>query len=86
MRRRDFFGFALAASCLSPAAIAQQPAKTWRIGNVQFGGVIGRTPLLPLVRHHLARLGHVDGRDIILIDRALQNQPDEAEEALRQLV
>jgi putative tryptophan/tyrosine transport system substrate-binding protein len=87
MTRRDFIGAIYSAALSLPfTAAAQQPGKVWRIGEVY--------PLTPKVggryaqalEQRLAELGHVQGRDIVLLPRFTGPQSDKIEEAIISLV
>jgi putative ABC transport system substrate-binding protein len=83
VRRRDFigaiYGFAVA---LPFVAAAQQPAKIWRIGHVltgapsESGGIFAQA----------LDLGHVPGRNIVLLHRFAGPQPDKNREVITSLL
>jgi putative ABC transport system substrate-binding protein len=81
MRRRDFIGVIYGAALTLPfGAAAEQPGKVWRIGDV--------TPVGPpqALEQRLADLGCVQGRNIVLLHRLSDPQPDKIEEAIISLV
>ena len=87
MRRRDFIGVIYGAVLALPcSAAAQQPGKVWRIGDVTVvGPERGRISAQALERC-LADLGYVRGRNIVLLHRLSDPQPDKIEEAIISLV
>jgi putative ABC transport system substrate-binding protein len=84
MRRRDFIGVIYCAAVALPCgAEAQQPGKVWRIGQVgaKPGGIYAQA-----LEQHLAELGYVRGRNIVLLSRFVDPQPDKFQEAVISLV
>jgi putative ABC transport system substrate-binding protein len=83
MRRRDFisaiYGAALALPC---GAAAQQAGKVWRIGQVTVVGPEQGEPFARALEQSLADLGYVQGRNIVLLHRFSDPQPDKIEEAI----
>jgi putative ABC transport system substrate-binding protein len=83
MRRRDFIGVIYCAALALPRnADAQQPGKVWRIGNVvsttpELGGILAQA-----LERHLADLGYVQGRNIVLLHRYSGPQPEKIQEAI----
>jgi putative ABC transport system substrate-binding protein len=83
MRRRDFIGAIYGgALALSWGAAAQQPGKVWRIGSVVPGTAEPDKFFAEVLEQRLADLGHVQGRDIVLVHRLSDAQPDKIEEAV----
>jgi len=86
MRRREFIGAIYAAAVALPvSAVAQQPSKVWRIGDVEpstpeIGGIFAQA-----LEQSLADLGYVQGRNIALLHRFTDPQPDKIEEAVGSL-
>ena len=86
MRRRDFIGGIYGgALALSWGAAAQQPGKVWRIGSVVPGAAEPDEFFAEVLEQRLADLGHVQGRDIVLVHRFADPQPDKIGEAVRAL-
>jgi putative ABC transport system substrate-binding protein len=84
MRRRDFIGAICDAALSLPfAAAAQQPGKVWRIGDVNPSGPKYWAEML---ERHLAELGYVQGRNIVVLNRFPGPQPDKIEEAIVSLL
>lgn len=82
MRRREFIGGA-AAAALSFRAAAQQTGKVWRIG------LVGGEPCeiyFQALEQHLAEFGYAQGRNISLLTRCVDPQPDKFEAAVISLV
>ena len=61
---RLVFAVAVAFGCLAtlPAALAQQPAKVFRIGFLGSGGPVDHAPRVDVFRQGLRDLGYVEGR------------------------
>jgi putative ABC transport system substrate-binding protein len=87
MRRRDFIAVIYGAALASPsAALAQQPGKVWRIGDVGTSTPeIGRI-FVQALEQSLTDLGYVQGRNIVLLHRFAGPQPDKIEEAIASLL
>ena len=87
MRRRDFIAVIYGAALASPsAALAQQPGKVWRIGDVGTSTPeIGRI-FVQALEQSLTDLGYVQGRNIVLLHRFAGPQPEKIEEAIRSLL
>jgi putative ABC transport system substrate-binding protein len=87
MRRRDFIavicGSALALPC---GAAAQQPGKVWRIGDVTVVGPERGRILAQALEQSLADLGDVQGRNIVLLHRLSDPQPDKVQEVIVSLL
>jgi putative ABC transport system substrate-binding protein len=87
MRRRDLiaviYGAALALPC---GAAAQKPGKVWRIGHVLTVPPEQGEPFARALEQSLADLGHVQGRNIVLLHRFAGAQVDKLEEAIISLV
>ena len=87
MRRRDLIGIIYGAALTLPfSTAAQQPGKVWRIGDVtvttpERGGIFAQA-----LEQRLADLGYVQGRNIVLLHRLSDPQPDKIEEAIISLV
>jgi putative ABC transport system substrate-binding protein len=87
MRRRDFIGVICGAALVSPCdADAQHPGKVWRIGVV-----LATTPergayLTQGIEQGLADLGHVPGRNIVLLHRSGGLHPDKIKDAIISLL
>src|SRR5271166_6514725 len=84
MRRRDFIGLIYGVALALPrGAAAQQPGKVWRIGHVgsEPGGILAQA-----LEQHLADLGYVQGRNIVLLRRFVDPQPDKFQEAIISLL
>jgi putative ABC transport system substrate-binding protein len=87
MKRRDFMAAIYGAALASPCSVnAQQPSKVWRIGYVtattpDVGGIYAQA-----LEKHLADLGYVQGRNIVLLRRFAGPQVDKIEEAITSLV
>lgn len=65
MRRRRFFeGFALLCLGMAPHAIAQQAAKTVRIGRLSPLSETAEQPMIDGLRAGLAELGWIEGRNL----------------------
>ena len=87
MRRRDFIGIIYGAALTLPfSAAAQQPGKVWRIGDVTVVGPARGRIFAQALEQRLADLGYVQGRNIVLLDRLSDPQPDKIEEAIISLV
>ena len=86
-RRRDFIAVIYGAALASPsAALAQQPGKVWRIGDVGTSTPeIGRI-FVQALEQSLTDLGYVQGRNIVLLHRFAGPQPDKIEEAIASLL
>jgi putative ABC transport system substrate-binding protein len=84
MRRRDFIGAMYAAAVASPfVAVAQQPGKVWRIGDVGTAATPEQgQPFAQALERSLADLGYVQGRNIVLLHRFAGVQVDKIEEAI----
>ena len=77
------YGAALASPS---AALAQQPGKVWRIGDVGTSTPeIGRI-FVQALEQSLTDLGYVQGRNIVLLHRFAGPQPDKIEEAIASLL
>ena len=65
---RLVFAVAVAFGCLAtlPAALAQQPAKVFRIGFLGSGGPMDHTPRVNVFRQGLRDLGYVEGRTVTI--------------------
>ena len=87
MRRRDFIAVIYGAALASPsAALAQQPGKVWRIGDVGTSTPeIGRI-FVQALEQSLTDLGYVQGRNIVLLHRFAGPQLDKIEEAITSLL
>ena len=86
MRRRDFIGAIYGgALALSWGAAAQQPGKVWRIGSVVPGTAEPDKFFAEVLEQRLADLGHVQGRDIVLVHQLSDPQPDKIAEAVSSL-
>src|SRR6516164_7672262 len=86
MRRRDFIGGIYGgALALSWGAAAQQPGKVWRIGSVVPGAAEPDEFFAEVLEQRLADLGHVQGRDIVLVHQLSDPQPDKIAEAVSSL-
>jgi putative ABC transport system substrate-binding protein len=87
MRRRDFIGVIYCAALALPCgAVAQQPGKVWRIGDVvsitpELGGILAQA-----LERHLADLGYLQGRDIVLLHRFSGPQPNKVQEVIVSLL
>jgi putative ABC transport system substrate-binding protein len=88
MRRRDFIGAIYGTAATLPfEAAAQQPGKVWRIGHVltgapsETGGVFAQA-----LEQSLADLGHLPGRNIVLLHRFAGPQPDKNREVITSLL
>jgi hypothetical protein len=76
MRRRDFIGVVCGAALASRGVEAQQPAKVWRIGNVVPRTAEQGESYVKALEARLADLGYVEGRNIVLLHRFAEPQPD----------
>lgn len=65
--RRAFLFAATALLAAPPASLAQQPSRVWRIGFLTNGTKASATPDAFL--HGLAQLGHIEGRDFVIVWR-----------------
>ena len=75
-----------ATLALPSAALAQQPGKVWRIGDVGTSTPeIGRI-FVQALEQSLTDLGYVQGRNIVLLHRFAGPQPDKIEEAIASLL
>ena len=87
MRRRDFIGVIYCAALTLPfGAGAQQPGKVWRIGDVTVSGSERGRISAQALEQRLADLGYVQGRNIVLLHRLSDPQPDKIAEAIISLV
>jgi putative ABC transport system substrate-binding protein len=87
MRRRYFIGAIYSAALSLPvAAAAQQRGKVWRIGHVTVSGPERGRIFAQVLEQRLADLGYVQGRNIVLLHRFSDPQPDQIEEAIISLV
>ncbi len=83
MRRRDFIGVIYGAALALPcAADAQQPGKVWRIGDVTVSGSERGRISAQALEQRLADLGYVQGRNIVLLHRLSDPQPDKIAEVI----
>jgi putative tryptophan/tyrosine transport system substrate-binding protein len=87
VRRRDFIGVIYGAALTLPfGAGAQQPGKVWRVGDVTPVGPERGRIQAQMLEQRLADLGYVQGRNIVLLHRLSDPQPDKIEEAILSLV
>ena len=87
MRRRDFIVVICGAALTLPfGAGAQQPGKVWRIGDVTVSGFERGQSSAQALEQRLADLGYVQGRNIVLLHRLSDPQPDKIAEAIVSLV
>lgn len=70
MRRRSAVLLAFALCCASPAAVAEDTGRTYRLGYLWLGATDGRPPpLIDEVRTVLGERGFVEGRNLIIESR-----------------
>jgi putative ABC transport system substrate-binding protein len=87
MRRRDFIGAMCGTALALPfAAVAQQPGRVWRIGEVLGLTPERGTPLVRAFEQGLTDLGYVPGRDILLLRRFAAPEPDKVQEVIVSLL
>ena len=86
MRRRDFIGVVCGAALASRGVEAQQPARVRRIGNVVPRTAEQSESYVKALEARLADLGYVEGRNIVLLHRFTEPQPDKIEEVVGSLV
>ena len=82
MRRRQFFGLVGGAAAWSHSARAQQPAgKAWRIGFL--GATPPTPPMVSALRDGLRERGYVDGQNVSIDVRSIDENPQAAVELVR---
>ena len=87
MKRRDFISVIYGAALAWPCAVdAQQPGKVWRVGQVTVVGTERGRILAQALEQRLADLGYVQGRNIVLLNRFADPQPDKVQEAIGSLL
>jgi putative ABC transport system substrate-binding protein len=87
VRRRDFIAAIYGAALVRPCGeVAEQAGKVWRIGIVFPGPAEQREPDAKALEQALADLGNMQGRNIVLLRRFADPQPDKIEEAVASLV
>ena len=87
MQRRTFLSSALAFAGIPQVAVAQSPAKTFRIGWIVGSSAAGSAIFLEALRAGLAEHGYVEGRDLVIDTRYGDDMPERvpalAQELLR---
>jgi putative ABC transport system substrate-binding protein len=73
LRRRALVAGVI-ASAVVPRAAGTQPAKVARLGVLVFG--TPETDAFPVIRRGLARLGYVEGRNVVFVHRYAEGQPE----------
>lgn len=88
MKRRSFLGAVVAAAgATSLAAFAQPPAAQKRLGRLWPGKRDAvNQPFSTAFDARLHELGWIEGRNLVLIDRYAENNPDRYEPLARELV
>jgi putative ABC transport system substrate-binding protein len=70
MRRREFVALMGASVTWPFAALAQEPGRTYRLGFLEPGLVDRKAPTATAFFNELRRLGFVEGRNLMIEDRA----------------
>jgi putative ABC transport system substrate-binding protein len=83
MRHLQFVLIALAVNVFGTAALAQSPPKTTRVGILVNGGP---GPVIEAFRKDFARLGYVEGQNLVLEPRYAQGRLDRLPELAAELV
>jgi putative tryptophan/tyrosine transport system substrate-binding protein len=89
MKRREFIallGGGLSSGWSGLTAKAQQHAKVWRIGQVLGGTQQSVGHLAAALEKQLGNLGYVQGKNLLLINRFSVPQPNEMENAIRDIL
>jgi putative ABC transport system substrate-binding protein len=92
MDRREFIGGVFALGTVPISLLAQQSAKTWRIGVLSFGPTITGTsavsairPPGPVLRQALEELGYVEGKNVVYVAKTAEGKIERLPELAREL-
>jgi putative ABC transport system substrate-binding protein len=76
MRRRTFVASSLIVASLPEIAVAQSPARVFRVGWIVATSEAASAPFLDALRKGLADLGYIEGRNLTIATRYADDVPD----------
>jgi putative tryptophan/tyrosine transport system substrate-binding protein len=86
MDRRRFLLTTLAGALAAPVAAGAQQAKVWRIGLLGPTGDQNENRLFGVFREEKARLGYVEGKNVVFVHRSSYGQDTALPGLARELV